>query len=493
MRTPPTRATLSTLTLLVAALVAAPAPAQPAADLLEKAIYTEETVGDLDAAIGLYQQIVDDADATRPAAADALYRLGLCHQKQGHADQAAAAFETLVEKYPEQTDLVARAKSQLPGQPVVGPVPWRDGETLRMDMRLPAGMPIGTFAWTADRTTAVDGADAWKIQTLRLVTANGTLAKSHVLAEAESFAPLSSRFEHPLFGDFRASYTAEAVDISGTTPGAEAADPQHVATPGGVYDNEQAVHLIRRLPLEVGYTTELPVFVTFNGGKTISVEVAVAERVAVEVPAGTFDCFRVELLIEKFAKQTLWLSADEHRTLVKLDGDGVVGELSSVSHGVGTERLVFNDDNLGFSLSIRPDWYFYQAEKDKPVETEVTLVEPGLTALFHVDVDTLESAGIDPERPLRELMEAHLDKIRQRRVDFKVRDDSWEPKTIDGLPAMSFVADFSHNGQPMAEYRTVVLGKEVAASFSAKAPADRIDAARPMLDDVVATYRTDPR
>ncbi len=81
---------LFALILLVTFGVAAPvgateskpaASASSTAELLEKAIFTEETVGDLKAAIKIYEQIVAQAEANRSHVAQARYRLGMCHLK----------------------------------------------------------------------------------------------------------------------------------------------------------------------------------------------------------------------------------------------------------------------------------------------------------------------------------------------------------------------------------------------------------------------------
>jgi len=59
-----------------------------------------------------------------------------------------------------------------------------------------------------------------------------------------------------------------------------------------VYDNEQAIQLMRRLPYAEGYKTSLK-FLTSLGGRVVPVELEVTKRESVEVPAGRFDCFRV--------------------------------------------------------------------------------------------------------------------------------------------------------------------------------------------------------
>ena len=74
--------------------LAAPAKAATASELLEKAIYTEETVGDLDQAIMVYQQVVAEGKAAQGVAAQAQLRIGLIYAKQGKAAQATSRFSS---------------------------------------------------------------------------------------------------------------------------------------------------------------------------------------------------------------------------------------------------------------------------------------------------------------------------------------------------------------------------------------------------------------
>ena len=62
----------------VAAFAANAAIAPSPSELLEKAIYTEETVGDLDAAVKLYEKTIAEAKKAEAVAAKAQYRLALC-------------------------------------------------------------------------------------------------------------------------------------------------------------------------------------------------------------------------------------------------------------------------------------------------------------------------------------------------------------------------------------------------------------------------------
>jgi len=117
--------------LLVAILAAGPmAFAQSASELLEKGIYTEETAGDLDAAIGIYEQIVGNHDANHTYIARAQFRLGVCYEKKGMEQEAAAAFRQVVERYADQPALVARARVRLTNLGF-----GTNGETLAMSTR----------------------------------------------------------------------------------------------------------------------------------------------------------------------------------------------------------------------------------------------------------------------------------------------------------------------------------------------------------------------
>ncbi len=54
------------LATAIALGIAVPAAAESAAELLEKGIYTEQTVGDLTAAIEIYKRVVENAEANPP-------------------------------------------------------------------------------------------------------------------------------------------------------------------------------------------------------------------------------------------------------------------------------------------------------------------------------------------------------------------------------------------------------------------------------------------
>ena len=104
----------ATVTAAVALMLAPLAlAAESPAVLLEKGMFAEQTKGDLDEAVSIYQQIVDDADASGRHVAEALYRLGLCHEKKDDKAEAIAAFDRVLRQYPQQKTIAAKARAEL--------------------------------------------------------------------------------------------------------------------------------------------------------------------------------------------------------------------------------------------------------------------------------------------------------------------------------------------------------------------------------------------
>ena len=108
------------LALLVSVLITTltlPASAGTVTGLLEKAIYTEETVGDLEEAIEIDQKVLAESENSINAAAQAQFRIGACYAKQGKTDEAAIAFQVVVDDYMTKPfgirELLARVRALL--------------------------------------------------------------------------------------------------------------------------------------------------------------------------------------------------------------------------------------------------------------------------------------------------------------------------------------------------------------------------------------------
>jgi len=76
-------------------------------------MYAEETEGNLEKAIGIYQQVIDKAGEIQRLAARATYQLGMCYLKKGDKDKAAQYFQQVVSDYSTMSTLARKAEKQL--------------------------------------------------------------------------------------------------------------------------------------------------------------------------------------------------------------------------------------------------------------------------------------------------------------------------------------------------------------------------------------------
>jgi Tol biopolymer transport system component len=85
---------------------------ESAKELFEKAVYLEETKGELEQAIDVYKRVVDEFPGDRATAARAQLQVGLCYEKLG-IEEAEKAFQKVIDDYPDQTEAVKLAREKL--------------------------------------------------------------------------------------------------------------------------------------------------------------------------------------------------------------------------------------------------------------------------------------------------------------------------------------------------------------------------------------------
>ncbi|MCX5644781.1 MAG: tetratricopeptide repeat protein [Phycisphaerae bacterium] len=125
------RATIPFLTaVLLLGLCASAVHAKSAAELLREGLYAEEVEGNLDSAIGIYQQIILDTTAPKNLVAQALYRQGMCSMKKRDEAKAREVFQKLVNDYPDQTEIVEKARPVLEGLGNADPASLMPPETI---------------------------------------------------------------------------------------------------------------------------------------------------------------------------------------------------------------------------------------------------------------------------------------------------------------------------------------------------------------------------
>jgi hypothetical protein len=453
------------------------------AELLEKGIYAEETKGDLDGAIALYQQLVNDAKANQRLAAQAQFRLASCLLKKNRNAEAAAAFEKLIKEFPAEKELIAKAREHVPGDLVLGPVPWADGEEMQLAIKVANGLDIGTTVYRA-RSGEIGGKKTW-------IVGARLFAKVHsfswVEADAATFKPIRARWSHGMLGDVTVDYRPNEAELKF----AGQAEAKTSALDGTVYDNEQVVHLIRRLPLANGYKTPIPVFSSLGGGTVIPIGMEVKATETVKTKAGTFECFKVDLTP---VNQSFWFSTDAKRTLVKFGGGGISAELVSTTQRPKGEPVKFEDASMGISLAAPADWVIHHQDPDNdPDHASVYLLDPeGVAESFLLRLHAMSSLSDEQKKSARAWAEATAKKLAVGFKDLKVREDSWKDVMVSGRPGIGFTADYVENDKAMVLRCVSALGTDAkgnAEQFTMAASKNKFDSLQPAFESVLGSYK----
>jgi hypothetical protein len=161
---------------LVALLLAVAGIASPQGEVerqLEAAVYREMVMGDVAAAIGLYQGILGQTGTPRPVAARAMLHLGQCQEKLGQRREARATYVRVVRDYASEGPIAAEAKAKLSGWSDAPPGP----RNLRFEQGRVDDVPPGWFVPAVEKTTGI-------LAQLRRKGCRGTTGCAVVMAPA---------------------------------------------------------------------------------------------------------------------------------------------------------------------------------------------------------------------------------------------------------------------------------------------------------------------
>ena len=487
---------VSILVAVLGAVFWSTAQAQSISDLLEKGIYTEQTVGDLDAAIEIYEKIVAEHKANKSLAAQAQFRMGQCLLRQGKKKAAIEAFESLIKEFPDEKDLVTEARKEIPakddGLPL-GPIPWQDGEVLQLRLKMAGGLDIGTIVWTAD-TAKRDGQDIWRFHTYRYTTLNGSQGVSQADADRKTFRPVFSSFKHSLMGTTEAEYSPSRVKISSVDKDGKKKE-WTAGLNSVVYDNEQGLYLFRRLPIKEGYKVTTPIYVTFGGG-LVPIELDVQAKETIKVPAGEFECYKTKLSL---VQQTFWFTTDANRYLVRFDAGGVTAELESIQQikpgqpnqyiraaGKGASSVP------GFTLTAPHGWLFHEETANllkKEGSVTVCILDPEAIALSSLGFADFSQLTDEEKASARVWAEGRIQETKSKLKDYEVRSSSWAETTVSGRPAVRYIADYMEGEQEMVDVNTVLFGDSGVFRFRTHLPKSESDAFLKQFDGIVASFR----
>jgi hypothetical protein len=106
---------LSRISLILTATVLVLAAQSDGERQLETAVYRETVMGDVPAAISMYQSILAQKTISRPVAARTLWQLGQCQEKLGQRREAHSTYARIVRDFASETGIAAQARGKLAG------------------------------------------------------------------------------------------------------------------------------------------------------------------------------------------------------------------------------------------------------------------------------------------------------------------------------------------------------------------------------------------
>src|SRR5450756_684579 len=332
--------------MIAVLLLAAPANAQSAADLLQKGIHAQETVGDVDSAIQIFRQVAASPAANKVLAAQAQYQLVVCMLQKGDRAAARKELDLLARNFPDQPDLATKARKLVPDGDTLLPAPWGEFEGSQLNLKRDGVFTGEYLHYSVDPRPKRPGwPDNPQAVVLRWeLTAKNTNRWAQVDVDRDSQRPLAKPELH-------------SNDDLG--------DPVAAAISGPAVDIEQSVFLMRRLPLAPGFKANLNTQPFTLASKVKSpVEIAVTGIEAVQTTAGKFNCYKVTM---PAIGQTFWIGVEGARPLVKLQAGHVEAELVKVWTTSVRDTVLASLNAAGWRDLNSPFWSLQGAEREASI------------------------------------------------------------------------------------------------------------------------------
>ena len=221
----------------------------------------------------------------------------------------------------------------LRAQDVVASIPWKVGEETSYTILDRDDKVLGTGVLRIDQE---DG----QLRLSQHYQNPDFDDRSSVLVDPETLKPIEG--ERVITGEdgvlrIEVHYFSGIAEVEriATEEGKEERHTDRLNVPEHAYDTGASLFLWRTIPMQVDYRAAYRSMATALVGKSQEnrVTLRVLRQETVEVPAGTFQAWRVEIRAPGGVRQTAWYAADSARRLLKYDNGQNTFLLESVKEG----------------------------------------------------------------------------------------------------------------------------------------------------------------
>lgn len=308
----------------------------------------------------------------------------------------------------------------------------------------------------------------------------GTEQFSRVEADAASLKPARSRWKHTVLGEATAMYSSNQIDLTVRGHASEM-----IGVQGPVYDSEEVPELLRCLPLNTNYSLTISIVSALGSGTPLPLTIDVTKLEMITVPAGSFECFRVDL---NGLHQTYWISTDAHRHLVKLEASRAETELVAIENANSNEPVRYWNKVAGITMTAPPGWYFFEADPDDLL-ARVYALDPEATAHTFVVARARQSLLPDWRDSLHAWAEHEITEGSPMMRDVYARKDSWRTQMLAGAPGQSVLADFIEGTEKKMLYQVVAFVGPEVIEFTSHIPAADEDSMLPKMEEIVKSVK----
>ena len=433
-------------------------------DHLEEAIFLQEAKADLMGAIKKYQEILEAENVARSVAAEAQFRLAECYWAQGNKNQAQIEYQKVNKNYPENADWNTAANERLPQLFTPELSPFIEGERYIYEYVLPTGKTIGYSVATIKKTER-DGRILWRRENQ---TAVGGQRLVFVEFDPITFNSVYSGMDSEKLGEITCTFGPEAK--SATLEFVQKGDTKKFSFPQQIYDNEQAIELLRQLPAEPGHRGKLNIFVIFTGVQ-VSINYEVEEILNMDTVLGPRECYQVVLDLGT-SKQRFYITNDAERLIVKMDAGVNINLTATDIYQAGTTNTYTGKDD-NFSFQYPDEWVPIKEKGVIHFFISNSIAESSLHTNLNDSLNILVPG--DFNATAKGLFEVE----QKDNPEFALDESTLSLHKINGRDAVFFQGTRTENGEIVDQYVIgLILGTDKYVKVTLKAPArdwDRLE------------------
>jgi hypothetical protein len=219
-------------------------------------------------------------------------------------------------------------RSEVETQDIVTAIPWADGERLEYVLldRDDLEKRVGTGVLAIERKNS-------RFELQATFEGQGVTDESLILVDDETLKPVSVRRERRNDENVVVQATYDPVEmVIETIITEDGEDPRPIPRrldEEHYYDNESSVFLWRTIAFAEGYEARYFAVLANQGGTQQLVRLEVKEKEQITVPAGTFDCWRLEMRSSN-VRQVAWYADTPQHPLVQYDNSRQVFQLAAL-------------------------------------------------------------------------------------------------------------------------------------------------------------------